>query len=71
MTTNFSMYTDAGDRVVHDLVLKAKRLNMTWPELYAEMRKLADTNPDASEITDTAVREVVYDYMGYTTDFYV
>jgi hypothetical protein len=44
---------------------------MTWPELYAEMRELADTNPDAGEITDTAVREVVYYYMGYTTDFYV
>jgi hypothetical protein len=62
---DFSMYTDAGNQVVYELVTKAKLLHLTWAELYDEMQKIAETDPDASEITDTAVREIVYDYMGY------
>jgi len=70
-TPEFSMYTDAGNRAVQELVTKAKLMRWTWPELYAEMITLSGTNPDASEITDTAVREVVYSHMGYDTKFYV
>ena len=67
----FAMYTKKGDRAVYELVKRAKLYNQSWPELYAEMREVAELNEDLAEMMDTEVREAVYSYMGYHSGFYI
>jgi hypothetical protein len=68
----YSMYTGFGDDAVDAIVRSAKVLNMTWPQVLAELRSLAERFPeDFGEATDTAVRECVYDALGFETNFYV
>jgi hypothetical protein len=67
----FGMFTESGDEAINALVNYARVANMTWPETYDALRKLADSNPDAyGEAMDTVVRECVYDALGFDTDFY-
>jgi hypothetical protein len=69
---NYSMYTDFGDDAIEAIVRQAKVLNLTWPQVLAELVSLADRFPeDFGEATDTAVRECVYNALGFKTDFYV
>jgi hypothetical protein len=69
---NYSMYTGFGNDAVDAIVRSAKVLNMTWPQVLAELRSLAERFPeDFGEATDTAVRETVYHKLGFTSDFYV
>jgi hypothetical protein len=67
----FGMYTEHGNNVVAALVKHAKQYSLSWPELYAEMSRMAHNDETLSEMTDTMVREMVYDRMGYTTNFYI
>ena len=68
----YLMYTGFGDDAVDAIVRSAKVLNMTWPQVLAELRSLAERFPeDFGEATDTAVRECVYDALGFETNFYV
>ena len=70
--SNYAMYTQFGDDAVDAIVRSAKVLNLTWPQVYQELRDLADRFPeDFGEATDTAVREAVYIKLGFDTDFYV
>jgi hypothetical protein len=66
----FGMFTDAGNQAVDALVTVAKAMELTWPEVYEALYKLAD-NPKFSEATDTAVRERVYDACKFETEFYI
>jgi hypothetical protein len=69
---NYSMYTGFGNDAVDAIVRSAKVLNMSWPQVLAELRSLAERFPeDFGEATDTAVRECVYNKLGFKTDFYV
>lgn len=69
---NYAMYTGFGNDAVDAIVRTAKVLNLTWPQVLAELRSLADRFPeDFGEATDTAVREAVYIKLGFTSDFYV
>jgi hypothetical protein len=69
---NYSMYTGFGNDAVDAIVRSAKVLKMEWPQVLAELRSLAERFPeDFGEATDTAVRECVYNKLGFTTDFYV
>ncbi len=69
---NYSMYTEFGNDAVEAIVRTAKVLKLDWPKVLAELRSLAERFPeDFGEATDTAVREVVYDALGFKTDFYV
>lgn len=69
---NYSMYTGFGNDAVDAIVRSAKVLKMEWPQVLQELRSLADRFPeDFGEATDTAVRECVYNKLGFTTDFYV
>ena len=62
---DFGMFSDAGNAGVEALVKFARIANLTWPETYDALRKLADSNPDVyGEAMDTAVREIVYDAIG-------
>ena len=68
----YAMYTDFGNDAVDAIVRSAKVLNLTWPQVYQELRDLADRFPeDFGEATDTAVRECVYDALGFDTPFYI
>ena len=69
---DYAMYTQFGNDAVDAIVRSAKVLKMTWPQVYAELRDLAERFPeDFGEATDTAVREAVYIKLGFDTDFYI
>jgi hypothetical protein len=68
----YSMYTGFGDDAVDAIVRSAKVLKMEWPQVLAELRSLAERFPeDFGEATDTAVRECVYNKLGFDTPFYI
>ena len=68
----YAMYTQFGNDAVDAIVRSAKILKMDWPQVYKELESLANRFPnDFAEATDTMVREMVYDKLGFTTDFYV
>ena len=67
---SYSMYTKKGDAAIASLVEKAKKHNYTWKETYDALVELSKKK-GTEEATDTAVREVVYDALGYTDSFYV
>jgi hypothetical protein len=65
MTAHFSMFTEAGNQKVADIVDQAKNKNWTWARTLGELYVLADSDAQLyGEATDTAVREVVYDAIG-------
>lgn len=70
--SKYAMYTEFGDDAVEAIVRSAKVLNLTWPQVLQELRSLAERFPeDFGEATDTAVRECVYDALGFDTPFYI
>ncbi len=69
---DYAMYTQFGNDAIEAIVRQAKVLNLTWPQVYAELQSLAKRFPeDFGEATDTAVREVVYFKLGFDTPFYI
>ena len=66
----YGMYTDAGNQAVHAIVEYAQASDLTWLEVYQELVRLAEVKVFA-EATDTMVREIVYDALGFNSDFYV
>lgn len=66
----FGMFTENGNYEVEAIVKVAKMLELSWPETYSLLCKLAD-KPEFSEATDTAVREMVYDACKFETEFYI
>jgi len=71
-TPRYAMYTRNGDKMVAEIVKVAEAQRWNWPETYQALKNLARAFPDvAGEATDTAVREVVYDKLGFTSPFYI
>lgn len=71
MQVNFGMYTAKGNAAVSDIVARARRNFWTWPQTLAALEQVSRNHPDlAGEATDTSVREIVYDTLGYTSNFY-
>ena len=69
---DFAMFTEEGNQMAEMLCDSAIEFGWTWPVLYANMRKVADGDPDKfGEIMDTAVRELMYLRCKFTTDFYI
>jgi hypothetical protein len=66
----YGMFTDAGNAAVHAIVEGAISNDLAWLEVYQCLVYLAE-NPDFAEALDTVVREMVYDAVGCTGDFYV
>ena len=66
----YGMFTDAGNAAVHAIVEQARASNKAWLEVYQELVRLADVEV-FGEATDTMVREIVYDALGFNSDFYV
>lgn len=68
----YGMYTEEGDAVAHAIVGLSRAGQLTWQETLSVMRFVAESRPEGQgELMDTAVREVIYDRCGFTTDFYV
>ena len=68
----YAMYTDFGNDAIEAIVRHARVLKLDWPQVLDELRSLADRFPeDFGEATDTAVREVVYNKLGFDTPFYI
>lgn len=62
----YAMFTDLGDAGVHAIVIAARAQRLTWAQTVNALRELADSNPDVfGEAMDTAVRECVYDALGF------
>jgi hypothetical protein len=71
MNQGFDMYTDAGDAVAQKIVELSQAANLNWPQTEALMRFIADQKREQyGELTDTAVREVVYARCKFNTSFY-
>ena len=68
---DYGMFTEFGNDAVASIVRHARVLKLSWPQVYAELESLAKRFPkDFGEATDTAVRERVYDTLGFDTPFY-
>ena len=69
---DYAMFTDFGNDAVDAIVRQARILKLDWPQVYKELESLAKRFPnDFGEATDTAVRECVYDKLGFDTPFYI
>ena len=69
---DYAMYTQFGNDAIEAIVRQARVLKLDWPQVYAELQSLAKRFPeDFGEATDTAVRECVYDALGFDTPFYI
>ena len=68
----YSMFTEAGDMLVDGIVEVAKSTNADWPSVYEKLEMLGKTK-GFEEVTDTMVRENVFDAIGYSDDtpFYI
>lgn len=69
-TPDYAMYTDLGNAAVHAIVESARENKMTWVQTYRALVALAEQK-EFGEATDTMVREVVYDTLGFQDNFYV
>lgn len=60
----YGMFTDFGNDAVDAIVRSAKVLKMDWPTVESELEKLS-MRVEFEEATDTMVREMVYDALGF------
>lgn len=67
---DYGMFTDFGNAAVHAVVEKARAEHMTWAQTYCALRTLAKQDK-LGEAMDTAVREIVYDTLGFDEPFYL
>jgi hypothetical protein len=63
-TPDYAMFTDLGNAAVHAIVVAARVNNLTWAETHDALSALAEQE-QFGEATDTAVRECVYDALGF------
>ena len=63
------MFTDSGNALIEGIVCGAKESNLTWPQVYEILQTVSKVK-GFGEATDTVVRELVYDALGFDTPFY-
>ena len=67
----YGMFSLNGNLLVQTLVETAKRNKFTWSQTIAVMCLIQQANFDEyGEIMDTAVREAVFDEVGFEENFY-
>ena len=66
---DYGMFTDSGNLAVHAIVEGARIKKSTWPQVYQALVAISYVE-GYGEATDTAVRESVYDVLGFKSDFY-
>ncbi len=63
---DYAMYTELGNAGVHAVVVAARANQLTWGQTLNALRQLSESNEDVfGEAMDTAVRECVYDALGF------
>ena len=67
---DFGMFTKDGNELVHIICIKALLESKDWPTVYRDLQNLAGSE-DYAEAMDTEVRECVYRYMKFDTNFYI
>ena len=67
---DYGMFTDAGNEMIHGIVVGARYKNLNWREVQDMLYTVSQID-GYRESTDTEVREMVYDALGFDTDFYV
>ena len=67
---DYAMFSTEGNEAVAALVNVARAAELTWPETYQLMQRLAE-NEKFGEVMDTMVREIIFDTLGYKTAFYI
>lgn len=72
MSTSYGMFSESGDILIEGIVLEAKKYNHSWNVVLDRLITLAK-NKKYGEATDTMVREIVFDTIGYSNDtpFYI
>jgi len=69
---DYAMFSELGNAAIHAVVIAAEAGNLTWKQVLGTLDRLSREEPFA-EATDTAVRECVYDALGFDRkgqDFY-
>lgn len=71
--TYFGMFSDEGNRAVHQIVERGLRDDLAWLEVYQDLVRLAESNRDRfGEAKDTVVRDMAYEALGrFNENFYV
>ena len=70
---DYAMFSELGNAAIHAVVVAAEAGNLTWRQVLGALERLSREEVFA-EATDTAVRECVYDALGFDhkdQDFYV
>ena len=63
---DYAMYTELGNAGVAAVVATARANNLNWSQTLKALRALGESNEDVfGEAMDTAVRECVYDALGF------
>ena len=71
--SDFGMFSETGDLAVGEVIDNARTYGWTWARCLTEIYALARSRPEIAEITDTAVRETIFDILNYEyhgEDFY-
>jgi hypothetical protein len=64
---DYAMYTELGNAGVHAIVVAARANKLTWAQVVNALGQLAESNEEVfGEAMDTAVRECVYDALGFS-----
>jgi hypothetical protein len=61
---DYAMFTELGNAAVHAVVETARANNLNWAQTYRALAQLGEQE-QFGEATDTAVRECVYDALGF------
>lgn len=61
---DYAMFTELGNAGVHAIVVAARENNLNWAQVLRALRALAEQEP-FGEAMDTAVRECVFDALGF------
>lgn len=61
---DYAMFTDLGNAAVHAIVTTARENELTWVQTLRALRALAEQD-QFGEAMDTAVRECVFDALGF------
>jgi hypothetical protein len=66
---DYGMFTDAGNAMIHGIVVTSKMAGLDWDQVLEILHDIS-TLDGVEEATDTAVRECVYDALGFKSGFY-
>ena len=68
----YGMFSPEGNAAIHGIVLLANVTGAGWLEVFQSLVNLKNSDYDTfGEATDTMVREIVYEKLGFTTKFYI